>query len=65
MDTRGGFFNGRIARILLGVNNFVILASSIIITAIVSYFIHWGYRRTHVVYEEVIVSSSLNLSGPD
>jgi hypothetical protein len=65
MDTKGGFFNGRIVRILLGVSSFVILASSIIITAIVSYFIHWGYRRTHVVYEEVIVCSVSKLAGTD
>lgn len=56
MDTRGGFFSGRIARTLLGINNFIILASSVIITGVLSYFLrHWGYRGTHLVYNEVIV----------
>lgn len=56
MDTRGGFFSGRIARALLGLNSFIILASSAIITGILSYFRHWGYRGTHLVYSLVIVS---------
>jgi hypothetical protein len=47
------------------VNSLVILTSSIIITGIVSYFIHWGYRRTHVVYQEVIVCSVSKLAGTD
>jgi hypothetical protein len=55
MDTRGGFFSGRTARTLLGINNFIILASSAIITGILSYFLHWGYRGTHLIYNEVIV----------
>ncbi|KAK3291084.1 uncharacterized protein B0H64DRAFT_409782 [Chaetomium fimeti] len=59
MDTLGSFFNGRIARSLLGVNNFIILASSIIITGILSYFLHWGYRGTHLVYNEVIAVLTL------
>ncbi|KAK4150432.1 hypothetical protein C8A00DRAFT_46175 [Chaetomidium leptoderma] len=62
MDTigRGGFFSGRIARTLLGLSNFVILASSIIITGILSYFLHhWGYRGTHLVYNEVIAVLTL------
>jgi hypothetical protein len=55
-SSRSGFFNGRIARALLGVNNFVILASSVITTAILAYLIrHWGYRDTHLVYNLVIV----------
>lgn len=57
MDTRGGFFSGRIARTLLGLNNFIIFASSTILTGILSYFLHrTRFRGTHLVYEEVIVS---------
>ncbi len=55
MDTKRGFFGGPAARTLLGLNNFMILASSIILTGILSYFLHWGYRGTHVTYNEVIV----------
>lgn len=55
MDTRRGFLAGRIPRTLLGLNNFVVLASSIILTGILSYFIHWHYRGTHIIYNEVIV----------
>jgi len=61
MDTRRGFFNGRVPRILLGLNNFIILASSIILTGILSYFLHWGYRGTHVTYNEVIAVVTLFL----
>jgi ubiquinone biosynthesis protein Coq4 len=65
MDTRRGFFSGRVARTLLGLNNFIILASSIINTAIMAYFIHWNYRRTHDIYNIVIVrSSSLSPTVP-
>jgi hypothetical protein len=59
MDTRGGFFSGRIARALLGLNSFIILASSAIITGILSYFRHWGYRGTHLVYSLVIAVLTL------
>ena len=55
MDTQRGFFSGRVPRVLLGLNNFIILASSIILTGILSYFLHWGYRGTHVTFNEVIV----------
>lgn len=56
MDTRTGFWNGRIPRILLGINNFIILASSIILTGIISYFLRrHGSRGVHLVYNEVIV----------
>ena len=58
MDTKRGFFGGPVARTLLGLNNFIILASSIILTGILSYFLHWGYRGTHVTYNEVIVCPS-------
>jgi ubiquinone biosynthesis protein Coq4 len=58
MDTGRGFFKGRIARALLGLSNFIVLASSIINTAIMAYFIHWNYRRTHDIYNIVIVRSS-------
>ncbi|KAK4038559.1 hypothetical protein C8A01DRAFT_17353 [Parachaetomium inaequale] len=63
MDTtgRGGFFSGRIARTLLGLNNLVILASSIIITGILAYFLNWGYRSVHLVYNMVIAVLTLFL----
>ncbi|KAL2158800.1 hypothetical protein VTH06DRAFT_3992 [Thermothelomyces fergusii] len=54
-----GLFSGRIARSLLGLNNFMILASSAILTGILAYLIHWGYRTTHVVYSEVIAVITL------
>jgi len=60
MDTRRGFLGGRIPRTLLGLNNFIVLASSIILTGILSYFIHWRYRGTHVIYNEVIVRCRLS-----
>lgn len=67
MDTRTGFWNGRIARMLLGANNFIILASSAIIVGILSYFLRRDrHRGTHIVYEEVIVcqpSARRALSG--
>ncbi|KAJ4288796.1 hypothetical protein N0V88_007332 [Collariella sp. IMI 366227] len=60
MDTGTGFFSGRMVRTLLSLNNFLILASSTIITGILSYFIrHWGYRGTHLVYNEVIAVVTL------
>ncbi|KAL2133211.1 hypothetical protein VTI74DRAFT_2720 [Chaetomium olivicolor] len=60
MGTRTDFFSGRIARTLLGLNNFIILASSTILTGILSYFLHhWGYRGTHLVYNEVIAVVTL------
>ncbi len=49
------FFNGRVPRALLGINSAVILASSIVLTGILSYLVHWNYRGTHVIYQEVIV----------
>jgi hypothetical protein len=58
---RGGFFSGRVARILLGLNNLVILASSIIITGILAYFINWGYGGVHLVYNMVIVRTTVNV----
>ncbi|KAK4135151.1 hypothetical protein BT67DRAFT_420845 [Trichocladium antarcticum] len=60
MDTRTGFWNGRIARMLLGANNFIILASSAIIVGILSYFLRRDrHRGTHIVYEEVIAVLTL------
>ncbi|KAK4139564.1 uncharacterized protein C8A04DRAFT_40626 [Dichotomopilus funicola] len=60
MNTIGNFFNGRIARTLLSANNFIILASSVIITGILSYFLrHWRDRGTHLVYNEVIAVLTL------
>ncbi|KAK3303846.1 uncharacterized protein B0T15DRAFT_421419, partial [Chaetomium strumarium] len=54
-SSRSGFFNGRIARALLAFNNFVILASSVITTAILAYLIHRSlYRGTHLIYNLVI-----------
>ncbi len=64
MDTKLGFLNGALGRTLLGFNNFVILASSIIITGILSYFLHWGYRGTHIIYNEVIVCRHLQGHQP-
>jgi hypothetical protein len=49
------FFNGPVPRALLGINSAVILASSIVLIGILSYFINWDYRGTHVIYQEVIV----------
>ncbi|KAK4097742.1 hypothetical protein N658DRAFT_387406, partial [Parathielavia hyrcaniae] len=48
------FFSGRIARAILGLNNFVILASSVIITAIMAYFVARGLRGTIPIYLLVI-----------
>lgn len=48
-------FSGRIARALLSFNNVMILASSAILLGILSYYISWGYRSTHLIYNEVIV----------
>ena len=59
------FFSGRVPRILLGINSFIILASSIILTAILLYLIHWHYRGTHVIYQEVIVCSTRSGPGPN
>jgi hypothetical protein len=56
---------GRIPRTLLGLNNFLVLASSIILTGILAYFIHWRYRGTHVVYNLVIVCWNLSGRVPD
>ncbi|KAK3901820.1 hypothetical protein C8A05DRAFT_44614 [Staphylotrichum tortipilum] len=53
------FFNGRVPRALLGINSFVILASSIVLTGILSYLVHWHYRGTHVIYQEVIAVVTL------
>ncbi|KAH6843492.1 hypothetical protein B0I37DRAFT_408316 [Chaetomium sp. MPI-CAGE-AT-0009] len=54
MNTREGFFSSRIARGLLGANNIIILACSIINTGILAYFINWNYRGTHLIYNQVI-----------
>lgn len=55
MNTRN-FMEGRIPRALLGLNNFIILASSTILTGILAYFIRrYHHRGTHVVYGLVIV----------
>ncbi|KAK4119090.1 hypothetical protein N657DRAFT_605239 [Parathielavia appendiculata] len=51
---RGGFFSGRIARAVLTLNNFVILASSVIITALMAYFVRRGLRGRHNIYNLVI-----------
>ncbi|KAK4236801.1 hypothetical protein C8A03DRAFT_45257 [Achaetomium macrosporum] len=60
--SRSGFFSGRIARALLGLNNFIILASSIILTALLSYFLNnWPYRNTHLIYNLVIAVITLFL----
>ncbi|KAL2173289.1 uncharacterized protein P884DRAFT_169296, partial [Thermothelomyces heterothallicus CBS 202.75] len=59
MATRTGLFSGRTARSLLGLNNLMILSSSAILTGILSYFLHRGYRSTHLVYNEVIAVITL------
>ncbi|AEO55732.1 hypothetical protein MYCTH_2116433 [Thermothelomyces thermophilus ATCC 42464] len=52
-------FSGRTARSLLGLNNFMILSSSAILTGILSYFLHRGLRLTHLIYNEVIAVITL------
>ena len=50
-------------RILALANHALVWASSIIVTGIISYFIH-NYdsgNSTHIIYEEVIVRYSLHL----
>ncbi|KAK0628773.1 hypothetical protein B0T17DRAFT_166612 [Bombardia bombarda] len=60
MDTVKNFKDQRIHRSLLGANNFIILASSAIITGILSYFIrHYRGRGTHLIYQEVIAVLTL------
>ncbi|KAK4245131.1 hypothetical protein C7999DRAFT_34529 [Corynascus novoguineensis] len=59
MVDKVGFLNGRIARALLSFNNFIILASSAILVGILSYFLNWGYRSTHLIYNEVIAVVTL------
>ncbi|GAB1315340.1 MARVEL domain-containing protein [Madurella fahalii] len=60
MDTRRGFMEGLIPRTLLGLSNFIILASSTILTGILAYFIRrYRYRGTHVVYGVVIAVLTL------
>ncbi|KAL2152828.1 hypothetical protein VTH82DRAFT_3983 [Thermothelomyces myriococcoides] len=54
-------FSGRIARALLSFNNVMILASSAILLGILSYYISWGYRSTHLIYNEVIAVVTLFL----
>ncbi|GAO18898.1 uncharacterized protein UV8b_02776 [Ustilaginoidea virens] len=49
-------------RILAGVNHFIIWASAIIVTALISWFINvfstWS-NRTHIIYQEVIAVVTL------
>ena len=58
MDSVRRGFDNVITRAILGHNNFIILSSSAIITGILSYFIHrYHARGTHLIYQEVIVST--------
>ncbi|KAK4460650.1 hypothetical protein QBC42DRAFT_288304 [Cladorrhinum samala] len=60
MDTVRNLFDNPIVRTFLGLHNFIILASSTIITGIMSYFLHrYRYRNTHLVYAEVIAVLTL------
>ncbi|KAK4187737.1 hypothetical protein QBC35DRAFT_498123 [Podospora australis] len=62
MNAARNIFDSRIVRTLLGLHNFIILSSSIILTGILSYFLHrYRYRNTHLVYEEVIAVLTLFL----
>ncbi|KAK3315737.1 hypothetical protein B0H66DRAFT_624389 [Apodospora peruviana] len=55
MDSTKRFLDNRISRSFLGLNNFLILGSSAILTGILSHFIHrYHARGTHMVYQEVI-----------
>jgi hypothetical protein len=59
-NSRTSSLNNIIPRSLLGLNNFIILASSAIITGILSHFLHhYPYRDTHLVYQEVIAVLTL------
>ncbi|KAL2017433.1 hypothetical protein VTK56DRAFT_2089 [Thermocarpiscus australiensis] len=60
MDTGRNFFQGRIPRGLLGLNNFIILASSTILTGIIAHFLRrYPFRGTHLVYQLVIAVITL------
>ncbi|KAK4666401.1 hypothetical protein QC763_404200 [Podospora pseudopauciseta] len=64
MDTTNTkrFFDNPIIRTFLGLHNFLVLASSTILTGILSYFLHhYRYRNTHLVYQEVIAVVTLFL----
>ncbi|KAK0744532.1 hypothetical protein B0T21DRAFT_389842 [Apiosordaria backusii] len=64
MDTTNTkrFFDNRIIRTFLGFHNFLILASSTILTGLLSYLLHrYRYRNTHLVYQEVIAVLTLFL----
>ncbi|KAK0617751.1 hypothetical protein B0T14DRAFT_433346 [Immersiella caudata] len=51
-----------IPRSMLGLNNFIILSSSAVITGILSHFIHhYPYRGTHLIFQEVIAVLTLFL----
>ncbi|KAK4168383.1 hypothetical protein QBC43DRAFT_376049 [Cladorrhinum sp. PSN259] len=60
MDSASHLFDNPIVRTFLGLHNLIILASSTIITGIISYLLHrYRYRNTHLVYEEVIAVLTL------
>ncbi|KAK1760011.1 hypothetical protein QBC47DRAFT_291706 [Echria macrotheca] len=63
MDSTGSksSLSNIIPRSLLGLSNFSVLASSAIVTGIISWFLHrWpGYRNTHLIYQEVIAVLTL------
>ncbi|KAK3998205.1 hypothetical protein QBC44DRAFT_363734 [Cladorrhinum sp. PSN332] len=62
MDAARNLFDNPIVRTFLGLHNFLILASSTIITGIISYLLHrYTYRNTHLVYQEGIAVLTLFL----
>ncbi|KAK4447187.1 hypothetical protein QBC34DRAFT_427484 [Podospora aff. communis PSN243] len=61
-NSRTSRLSNIIPRSLLGINNFMILASSAIVTGILSHFLHhYRYRNTYIVYMEVIAVLTLFL----
>ena len=62
MDSSRKFLDQTIPRTWLGINNFLILTSSAIITGILSHFIRrYHARGTHLIYQEVIAVITLFL----
>ncbi|KAK3693064.1 hypothetical protein B0T22DRAFT_367887 [Podospora appendiculata] len=62
MNTAKNTAGQLVHRSMLGINNFIILSSSAIITGILSYFIHrYRGRGTHLIYQEVIAVVTLFL----
>lgn len=59
-SSRGSSLSSTIPRILLGLSNPLIFASSAILTGIISWFLHrYAFRNTHLVYMEVIAVLTL------